>query len=322
MEGILCEPHQWRAGAALWAPLPYSLEGNGDTRVINWKIFRMKWSWPNFKLVARQYPGGTEEYNENTQSGEVVSGPKFEPGTLGIRNRSLNHLTTNSVILSLLSRYIIRQLLEPSSNQSPSCMSIWRPGSKSGLTYNSDNLEYKKNVISLSPFILYGSRLKLKQTVVLKFVSFRIFQSGISAIMLNFISVFLSLISSMLLQCFHKHIHVFQIQLWICYGITCANRASEGSEQRSWQQKLKHLHFKVRLHLLGGYVKCQSRQPVFTYPLLRLVFCQILFMRKHKHSVHDVLSGWFRISCQRGVVTVIATSSCDFNICIKIRIPL
>jgi hypothetical protein len=38
--------------------------------------------------------GGTEVNHEKSQSGYAVSGPRFEPGTSKIRNRSVNHSTT------------------------------------------------------------------------------------------------------------------------------------------------------------------------------------------------------------------------------------
>jgi hypothetical protein len=47
-----------------------------------------KRSWPNFKVISRQSPGGTEKSHENPQSGGPVSRPRFEPGASGIRSRS------------------------------------------------------------------------------------------------------------------------------------------------------------------------------------------------------------------------------------------
>jgi hypothetical protein len=37
--------------------------------MINFKAFERKWSWPNFKVLARHSPGGNEKTQENPQSG-------------------------------------------------------------------------------------------------------------------------------------------------------------------------------------------------------------------------------------------------------------
>jgi hypothetical protein len=57
----------------------------------------MKWidggrkrSWPNLKVLPRHFPRRTEENYEKPQSGELVSGYKFEPGTSRIRSKSVN----------------------------------------------------------------------------------------------------------------------------------------------------------------------------------------------------------------------------------------
>jgi hypothetical protein len=42
----------------------------------NWKIFGRKWQTPNFKVLSRNFPGGTEE-NEETQSGQQVAGAEI-----------------------------------------------------------------------------------------------------------------------------------------------------------------------------------------------------------------------------------------------------
>jgi hypothetical protein len=39
-------------------------------------------------------PGGTEENREQPQSGYLISGAGFEPGTSRIQSSSVNHLTT------------------------------------------------------------------------------------------------------------------------------------------------------------------------------------------------------------------------------------
>jgi hypothetical protein len=60
---------------------------------MNWKGLGRKQPWPNLKLLSRHSPGGTEEYHKKSQSGETVSGPRFEPGTFRIRSKSANHST-------------------------------------------------------------------------------------------------------------------------------------------------------------------------------------------------------------------------------------
>jgi hypothetical protein len=36
--------------------------------MMNWKGFGRKWSWPNFKVLSWNLPGGTEEKYENLHS--------------------------------------------------------------------------------------------------------------------------------------------------------------------------------------------------------------------------------------------------------------
>jgi hypothetical protein len=57
--------------------------------VLNCKEFGRKLSSPNFKLLTRHSPGGTEEGHEKPQ----LEWPKFESGTSRIRSRSVNHST-------------------------------------------------------------------------------------------------------------------------------------------------------------------------------------------------------------------------------------
>jgi hypothetical protein len=54
----------------------------------------MKRSWPNFKVMSQHLSGESEKNHEKSQSGQSVSGPRFEPGTSRIRRRSVNHSTT------------------------------------------------------------------------------------------------------------------------------------------------------------------------------------------------------------------------------------
>jgi hypothetical protein len=40
-----------------------------------------KLSWPNFKVLSRNLPGGTEEKHEKLNYDSRPLGPRFEPGT-------------------------------------------------------------------------------------------------------------------------------------------------------------------------------------------------------------------------------------------------
>jgi hypothetical protein len=60
--------------------------------MMNWKGSGRKRSWPNFKVLSQHFPADTEENHEKHQSGSP--GPRFEPETSRIRNRSINHSTT------------------------------------------------------------------------------------------------------------------------------------------------------------------------------------------------------------------------------------
>jgi hypothetical protein len=42
--------------------------------MINWKGFGRKQSWPNFKVLSRHLPGGTEEDHKKLQLGWPVTG--------------------------------------------------------------------------------------------------------------------------------------------------------------------------------------------------------------------------------------------------------
>jgi hypothetical protein len=61
---------------------------------MNWKGFGRKLSWPNLKVLFQHSPGGTEENHENLSQDSRSPGPKFEPGSSGIRSRIVNHTTT------------------------------------------------------------------------------------------------------------------------------------------------------------------------------------------------------------------------------------
>jgi hypothetical protein len=39
--------------------------------MMNWKGFGRKWSWPNFKLLSRHFPAGTEENHENLRIADL-----------------------------------------------------------------------------------------------------------------------------------------------------------------------------------------------------------------------------------------------------------
>jgi hypothetical protein len=54
--------------------------------MMTWKRFGRKRSWPNFKILSRNSPGGTAE---NRPPGLII-----EPGTFRIRSRSFKDSTT------------------------------------------------------------------------------------------------------------------------------------------------------------------------------------------------------------------------------------
>jgi hypothetical protein len=63
--------------------------------VMNLKGFGRKRSWPDFKVLSRHSPGGTEE-NTNTKNLNQDSHspvPKIECGTSRIRSKSFKHST-------------------------------------------------------------------------------------------------------------------------------------------------------------------------------------------------------------------------------------
>jgi hypothetical protein len=57
----------------------------------------MEGSRPNLRYCPGIFSGGIEEMNEEPQSVQTFSGPRFEPGIFRVRSRGINHMT---VILS------------------------------------------------------------------------------------------------------------------------------------------------------------------------------------------------------------------------------
>jgi hypothetical protein len=51
-------------------------------------------SWPNFKVLFQNLPGGSEENHENLNQDSRSLGPRIEPGTLQLQSRSFNYSTT------------------------------------------------------------------------------------------------------------------------------------------------------------------------------------------------------------------------------------
>jgi hypothetical protein len=45
--------------------------------MMNWKGFGRKWLCPNFKVLSRHSPGGTEDNHENPQSKYPVTRAEF-----------------------------------------------------------------------------------------------------------------------------------------------------------------------------------------------------------------------------------------------------
>jgi hypothetical protein len=75
---------------------------DGKSMIKNWKGFGRKRSWPNFKVLSRQSPGGNEENHENLNQDSRPLGPRIETGTFRIRSRNVNHSTTTSGSFFLL----------------------------------------------------------------------------------------------------------------------------------------------------------------------------------------------------------------------------
>lgn len=51
----------------------------------------------HFNAVPRCLPGGAVESNEKPRSGQPISSPTHDPGTLRIRSRNVNHSAATSV---------------------------------------------------------------------------------------------------------------------------------------------------------------------------------------------------------------------------------
>jgi hypothetical protein len=54
----------------------------------------MKRPWPNFKVLSRDSPGGTEENHGNLNQNSRSPGPRIEAEISRIRSRSVNHSAT------------------------------------------------------------------------------------------------------------------------------------------------------------------------------------------------------------------------------------
>jgi hypothetical protein len=59
---------------------------------MNWKVFRRRGSWPNFKALSRHSTGGAEENHENLNQDSWYTGrdlktglPEYETRVLSIR---------------------------------------------------------------------------------------------------------------------------------------------------------------------------------------------------------------------------------------------
>jgi hypothetical protein len=83
---------------------------------INWKGFGRKWSWPNFKVLTRHSPEGTEKTMKDLNQDSRSPGMRIEPGTSQIRSRSVNHSTTTFghpiVIIIIIAKQHILYLIQ------------------------------------------------------------------------------------------------------------------------------------------------------------------------------------------------------------------
>jgi len=57
--------------------------------MVNWKGFGRKRWWPNFKILSRHSPEGTEENHENIKKDIRSPGPRSERGILRIQRRTV-----------------------------------------------------------------------------------------------------------------------------------------------------------------------------------------------------------------------------------------
>jgi hypothetical protein len=69
--------------------LLHGVEWKSDKWMMNWKGVGRKRSWPNFKVLSRHSPRGTEKNQEKLWI--VVSEPRFEIGASRILSRGVNH---------------------------------------------------------------------------------------------------------------------------------------------------------------------------------------------------------------------------------------
>jgi hypothetical protein len=78
---------------------------------MNWKRLGRKRSWPNFKVLSWNSPGGTEENHRNLNLDSRSTGPRFEPRTLWIRSRSINHSTVTFHKSSMECSFVITSFI-------------------------------------------------------------------------------------------------------------------------------------------------------------------------------------------------------------------
>jgi hypothetical protein len=67
---------------------------------MNWKGFGRKPPWPNFQVLSRHSPGGTEKNHD--KSGYPVSTPRFEPETSRIQRTTFYVTDTVSLYAIIL----------------------------------------------------------------------------------------------------------------------------------------------------------------------------------------------------------------------------
>jgi hypothetical protein len=96
--GACCRLKRGSRSWSSWSPLLYSVEWQGDKWMTNQKGLGKKRPWPNFKVLSRHMPGGTDENHETSLR---ISGLRAETWTrvFRLRSRRVNHSITMFIVI-------------------------------------------------------------------------------------------------------------------------------------------------------------------------------------------------------------------------------
>jgi hypothetical protein len=117
---------------------------------MNWKGFCRKRSWPNFKVLSRHFPGGTEG-NENPQSGK----PVVAADNRRIRRRCVNRSTTTFGEVCGKMCYTAWNALGLNLPYNRGSQNVWRPPGWGGGGSAVGPLGWARVVCLRDIFILY-----------------------------------------------------------------------------------------------------------------------------------------------------------------------